>query len=271
VGREVLLRPAELRAVARELRFPLDIIEKDYVLGWILVGVLRSSIGSKLVFKGGTALSKVYFPRSWRLSEDLDFTLRRVGDLVEMASCIVSELPSLVRKVSGLSITFRDDPHVAGNEYLQLKVRFGGLIGAGTVKLEATRENPIGPVSIRMLARSYRDYPAQKMSVYTIENIVAEKLRAMVERKRVKDYYDVWKLAAVRKVNWAVVRELFAKKCAYKGIEVESTGSLMPKGLEKVLEPYVERGLTRLTKEPLPPLMTWLGELRDLVNREIRL
>ncbi|MEW6603112.1 MAG: nucleotidyl transferase AbiEii/AbiGii toxin family protein [Thermoproteota archaeon] len=53
----------------------MDLVEKDYVLGWILYGICSSSISDKLTFKGGTSLSKVYFPGRWRMSEDLDFTL----------------------------------------------------------------------------------------------------------------------------------------------------------------------------------------------------
>lgn len=160
---------------------------------------------------------------------------------------------------------------MAGNEYLQIKFRFEGPIGAGTIKLDASREDPVGPVSVRCLARAYRDYPALRLSVYTIENIVAEKLRSMAERRRVRDYYDVWRLAAAHRIDWDVVRRIFPGKCAYKGIEVRSSRTLVPRGLERTLEPYLERGLMRLTGEPLPPMRTWLKELRDLVSREMRL
>ena len=64
----------ELRKKAVDLKVGVDMVEKDYVLGWMLYGIASSSISDKLVFKGGTALSKVYFPGQWRLSEDLDFT-----------------------------------------------------------------------------------------------------------------------------------------------------------------------------------------------------
>lgn len=50
-------------------------IEKDYVLSWILWGVARhQALAQCLVFKGGTALKKIYFD-DYRFSEDLDFTL----------------------------------------------------------------------------------------------------------------------------------------------------------------------------------------------------
>lgn len=78
-----------LRRMAADRKLGLDIIEKDYALGWILKGVSASSVSDKLVFKGGTALSKVYFPMNWRISEDLDFTL--LGGSMEGVSSRLGE------------------------------------------------------------------------------------------------------------------------------------------------------------------------------------
>jgi len=267
-----LIRPAELRATARLIGLPVDIVEKDYALGWILAGVVRSKPGPQLVLKGGTALSKIYHPRGWRLSEDLDFTARHVVKLEDAALGLAGELPGLVDKLSGgLRVAARDPPYVAGEGYMQLKVRFEGPIGAGVVKIEASREDPVGPTSTRTLARSYPDYPSERVKVYTLENIVSEKLRAMAERQRVRDYYDVWKLAKSGGVDWSIVRELFPRKCAFKGVKVKSIGDLFPDGLEAVLGPYMDVGLTRLTAEPLPPLRSWLNEAKRIVGRELKL
>ena len=67
-----MIDKSELLEKARERHLSLQMIEKDYVLGWLLFGVSKIP---GLVFKGGTALSKIYFPEIWRLSEDLDFAL----------------------------------------------------------------------------------------------------------------------------------------------------------------------------------------------------
>ena len=75
-----MIAPQELRRAARERRLALDLVEKDYVLGWILHSVSSSSLSKHLALKGGTALSKVYFPSQWRLSEDLDFTFLEEAD-----------------------------------------------------------------------------------------------------------------------------------------------------------------------------------------------
>lgn len=55
-------------------RIPEAVLERDYCLSWFLVGLSRSPLRERLLFKGGTALRKCYFP-DYRFSEDLDFTL----------------------------------------------------------------------------------------------------------------------------------------------------------------------------------------------------
>ncbi|MDG6995940.1 MAG: hypothetical protein JRN52_08455 [Nitrososphaerota archaeon] len=62
-----MISAQELRRNARERGLALDLVEKDYALGWLLYGIASSSISSRLAFKGGTALSKIYFPGKWRL------------------------------------------------------------------------------------------------------------------------------------------------------------------------------------------------------------
>ena len=60
------------------------VIAKDYIITWILLSLADSSLKDFLVFKGGTALKKIYFP-DYRYSEDLDFTLRKeiaIDDLI---------------------------------------------------------------------------------------------------------------------------------------------------------------------------------------------
>src|SRR5437016_14666055 len=52
-----------------------SVVEKDYVLGWILAGInAHEELAESWVFKGGTCLKKCYF-ETYRFSEDLDYTL----------------------------------------------------------------------------------------------------------------------------------------------------------------------------------------------------
>lgn len=82
-----------------------NVVEKDYVLGWILAGInAHEEIAESWVFKGGTCLKKCYF-ETYRFSEDLDFTLRnetRVDE--EFLKSVFEEVVAWVAEQSGLNI-----------------------------------------------------------------------------------------------------------------------------------------------------------------------
>ena len=71
----------ELLAAAGNLGLLPSVVEKDYVLGWVLAGIFNDPVLAKhWVFKGGNCLKKCYF-ETYRFSEDLDFTLTDESDL----------------------------------------------------------------------------------------------------------------------------------------------------------------------------------------------
>ena len=73
----------ELVAIADETGLTPQVVEKDYVLGWLLAAINANELlAASWVFKGGTCLKKCYF-ETYRFSEDLDFTLREESHLDE--------------------------------------------------------------------------------------------------------------------------------------------------------------------------------------------
>lgn len=65
----------EILDMATQMSLTPHVVEKDYVLGWMLAGInSHPIIRDAWVFKGGTCLKKCYF-ETYRFSEDLDFTL----------------------------------------------------------------------------------------------------------------------------------------------------------------------------------------------------
>ncbi|MGH8657985.1 MAG: nucleotidyl transferase AbiEii/AbiGii toxin family protein [Gammaproteobacteria bacterium] len=82
-----------------------SIIEKDYVLSWILTGInVHPTLGESWVFKGGTCLKKCYF-ETYRFSEDLDFTLRDESHLDEAFLIhALGEVVAWVAEESGLTM-----------------------------------------------------------------------------------------------------------------------------------------------------------------------
>lgn len=259
-----MIAPQELRRTAREKGLALDLVEKDFVLGWLLFGVASSSLSKKLAFKGGTALSKVYFPGEWRLSEDLDFTVLVETSFDEIAGSLEAELPEIVRKGSEIPVRLRDAPFTNPN-YLQSRFQYTGPVSPNTVKIEVSREQFVGEVSWKSVPKAF-DYPTFKVGVYSLENILAEKLRALIERGKVKDYYDVWKLLKTVKFDGREVKRIFLKKCEGRGIPYTGVNRFFPKGTASTLRPHLKAGLARLSPEPLPDIETFLEETKDSLS-----
>lgn len=72
-------------AAARSGR-PAHLLEKDIWVVWVLSAIYESTLASKLTFKGGTSLSKVYRIID-RFSEDVDLTY----DIRELAADLLKE------------------------------------------------------------------------------------------------------------------------------------------------------------------------------------
>ena len=65
----------EILKIAESLNLRVNIVEKDYILGWLLVGIsAHKNFSQNLIFKGGTCLKKCHL-ETHRLSEDLDYTV----------------------------------------------------------------------------------------------------------------------------------------------------------------------------------------------------
>src|ERR1700733_10457707 len=70
-----MIDKAEILAVAKQTSLTPHVVEKDYVLGWMLAGIYaHEELAENWIFKGGTCLKKCFF-ETYRFSEDLDFTL----------------------------------------------------------------------------------------------------------------------------------------------------------------------------------------------------
>jgi len=248
-----LIDKRELLEKARQRNLSLQMIEKDYVLGWLLFGVSKIP---GLVFKGGTALSKIYFPEIWRLSEDLDFAFPE-EDLSHVLPQIEQAL-SQSERASG--IKFKIKSQHLNPQYLQLKIQYDALLGRNWVKLDLTKEEVLDTVQSRKLKQGYSDYPEFEISVESLEEIFAEKLRSLIERTKCRDYYDVWQLLEL-KPDFAKTKSLFLKKCEIKQIKFQGPAQFFPGDLKEILKPYWERELGRLVR-PLPDLDAVLVEMR---------
>ncbi|MFI5003386.1 MAG: nucleotidyl transferase AbiEii/AbiGii toxin family protein [Solirubrobacterales bacterium] len=99
---------AALQVRAREWGLTEEVVEKDYVLGWLLWGVgSRPALRDHWVFKGGTCLKKC-FVETYRFSEDLDFTVLDDGPLEpDDLLPVLTEMLDLVEQETGITLSSR--------------------------------------------------------------------------------------------------------------------------------------------------------------------
>ena len=237
-----MIAEGELRRLAAKRGIDPLILGLDYALGWFLAGLYGNGrLASRVRFKGGTCLSKAYFP-DYRFSEDLDFTAtgHLSGDQVQD---VAQHVARWSEKEGGPD--FQAGPPLLevvsdeyGGETFELRVYFRGpLAWAGSpqaIRLHVTRnERLVLPAEERALLHPYSDADqlgAPLLSCYPLLEMLAEKLRALSGQRRfaiARDVYDVHRLAAVA-VDLPVIAEVLKEKLAAKGMTPETVN---PAGL----------------------------------------
>jgi len=95
----------EILRLANEFGLEARIVEKDYILGWLLAGIYRDPLlAAAWVFKGGTCLKKCFF-ETYRFSEDLDFT---VTDATQLDAGFLEERFAELSAEAGANPDVRD-------------------------------------------------------------------------------------------------------------------------------------------------------------------
>jgi len=227
----------ELLDFAARHQLQPHVVEKDYALGWMLAGISAHQVLREgWVFKGGTCLKKCFF-ETYRFSEDLDFTLRDAAHLDEaFLKNAFAEISSWIYDASGLEFPVEmqdfdlfNNPR--GNPACQGKVSYrgplastsGGLRGLPRIKLDLTADERIVlPPKRAAVFHPYSDAPQEGIDVlaYTYEETFGEKVRALAERTRPRDLYDVINLFRNEQARPtpAVLRDVLTQKCEFKKI-----------------------------------------------------
>lgn len=272
-----MISTIELKRAAAEEGIPFHSIEKDYVIGWTLWGIANTPALSKVfIFKGGTALRKCYF-KNYRFSEDLDFTVKGAPlDKAELKAQLEGCADAITR-ASGMKMSLaalsqtRDE---VGEEALEGKLAYVGPSKQVTtkpmIKLDLTYyEEVLERPEKRPVIQSYSDAEEARIQVYTLEEIVAEKLRSMLQQiKRVprpRDWYDVWFLLTKEELDRSKIKDLFDRKCAFKDVPFQSSKDFFDASLLEKVAVGWERSLDHQIKD-VPSFKAVLGELRHLLK-----
>lgn len=269
-----------------------NVVEKDYVLGWILAGIsAHDEIAERWVFKGGTCLKKCYF-ETYRFSEDLDFTLRDETHVdEEFLKSVFEEVVAWVSEQSGLNIPadqieFDIYENPRGKPNCQGKIAYRGPVsptsgGWPKIKLDLTADEKLVLPSVRReVFHPYSDKPEGGIwaNCYAYEEAFGEKLRALGERTRPRDLYDVVNLYrhTDSRPTATVLLEVLRQKCNHKAIPVPTFASLQSHrlALEAMWSDMLKHQLPVLPPlndfwDALPEIFAWMTSSAPVPQRAI--
>ena len=191
IKREELLRIASLKGL------PPRLAELDYLQDITLLGIYRE-FGNKLVFKGGTCLYKLY--QLNRFSEDLDFTAGK-GFKPKDFFVRLSHIFSLF----SINCSVKVEPFQHSiNVYIEIN---GPLYDSKKESRSRLILNISSRESVFLPPRRIPYIPiyqeVRPFDIYAMEEkeILAEKVRAVYQREKARDVYDIWYLLAVKKTQ----------------------------------------------------------------------
>jgi predicted nucleotidyltransferase component of viral defense system len=164
-------------------------IEQDLLLARLIVEIYRDPyLADELVFRGGTCLHQLRLPRPWRYSEDLDFVrrsetgvgevfdaVRSVADQVELtvAKTVVGEQPKMVLRAPS-----EDDPV----QHLRVKIEINTN--------DRSPASPLEKVPYRVENSWFSG--SANVTTFAAPELVATKIRALYQRRKGRDLFDLW-------------------------------------------------------------------------------
>ena len=139
---------------------------------------ILSEIKTEFYLTGGTALSRGYL--NHRYSDDLDFFVNQNNNFVNLAEIILRQLSQLKTEINIKSDTYYS---IMVNDKLKID-----LVNDSGKHLGKFKKLPL------------------YLQTDNIENILANKLTAIIGRDEPKDVVDIWAISKNKKINW---KEIF--------------------------------------------------------------
>lgn len=187
-------------------------VEQDLVISRALVCLFNApKVQDSLVFRGGTALNKIYLQPPARYSEDIDFVQRRSEPIGETLNAIRDVLDNwlgepkrkLTDRSAKLIYQYTSIEHIPA----KLKIEINTTEHFQVLDLHRT------PYSINS-----EWFEGQCLiSTYQLEELMATKLRALYQRRKGRDLFDLWLIFTKNLANPILTIEIFQKYCNHDG------------------------------------------------------
>ncbi len=199
----------EYRRLSGKWGLSLQFVQKEFKVMDALAQVaqLSQKCGLDAVFKGGTALNKIYLRDKQRFSEDLDFDeFSGKSD-----SQRISSLTLLMKKITGFKVegpwryydTIRFECSYSRGDFLDhARVEF---------RLQK-RKCTLNPIGLETAVSAIASQSVANIPCYSLDDLVARKLLALADRTEGKDVWDAYNsLGKTENIIMALERALEAE------------------------------------------------------------
>lgn len=164
--------------------------------------------------KGGTGIRKVFL-ENYRFSDDLDFTLVHDHDKNDIEERVKNAVNAAKEK-SGINFEEVTLKEVKNGYTISVYFRLLRTMGSPLrIKLDLTRKDreiKLLPYEKRMIIHPFSDVVETRVLSYSFEEVFAEKIRALFERTRSRDFYDVWRLSKLGLDVSSIINDKFCFK-----------------------------------------------------------
>lgn len=154
------------------------------------------SIASHLAFRGGTALHKLYLSPQPRYSEDIDLVqikaepIKETYDHIRDALSFLGE-PKVKQKRNNNTLIFRMESEIPPVVPIHLKV-----------EINCKEHFNVLPMQEIPFSVSNKWYQGEcNVLTYQLDELVGTKLRALYQRRKGRDLYDLYKALTTKELN----------------------------------------------------------------------
>lgn len=218
-------------------------VEQDLILCRGIVEIFQDAALSKaLLLRGGTALHKLLVTSPHRYSEDIDLVQVSAGPIGGILNAIRSRLdpifgmPRRQNNPENVTLRYRMESEIPPVIPLRLKIEIN------------TREHfaVFNPVHHPFSVHSPWFEGRAEVYTYTLDELLATKLRALYQRRKGRDLFDLWIGLGMQEANPAQIANAFRKYMSAGGDKVSR------REFEKNLEAKV---LSRQFNDDMRPLL----------------
>ena len=196
-------------------------VEQDLVMSRALVAIFAyAGLAEKLAFRGGTALHKLYLKPARRYSEDIDLVqveAEPIGMVLDKLQEALKEFlgeskPKRKQTEDSVTLTYRMESEGPPIVPVRLKVEIN------TREHFTVKELQQHPFTIQSRWFSGSCY----IITFTIEELLATKVRALYQRRKGRDLFDLWLGLTEGRADASAVVAIFKQYMVAEGQRVDA-------------------------------------------------